>query len=262
MINLAANLSFLYQDVPFLERFEQAAGDGFRSVEYLFPYDYAPDILAAQLDRYDLEQALFNLSPGNWETGERGLAALPGRQEEFQASVNTALKYAKELSCSRLHVMSGLRDAGYRFEDQLACYTENLKIAAAMAKADNVTLLIEPINTKDIPSYFLCDFEQALTVIEDVAADNLKLQFDIYHCQRLMGDVVHNLHRYLPVTGHIQIANPPDRHEPSEGELNFSYILDYLDHNYEGWIGCEYKPKTEGSAHLEWAAAYLKKNQG
>lgn len=260
MIKLAANLSFLYQDVPFLDRFELAARDGFQSVEYLFPYEYAPDILAPQLDEFGLEQALFNLPPGNWETGERGLASLPSRQDEFYASVKTALEYAKELSCSLLHVMSGLRETRYNLEDQRVCYTENLKTAAAMAKAQNVTLLIEPINTKDIPGYFLCDFEQALRVIKDVAADNLKLQFDIYHCQRIMGDVVHNLRRYLPVTGHIQIANPPDRHEPSEGELNFDFILDYLDHNYNGWIGCEYRPKAKGNAHLGWATAYLKKN--
>lgn len=262
MINLAANLSFLYQDVPFLDRFELAARDGFRGVEYLFPYDHAPQTVKAKLDAFGLTQVLFNLPPGDWASGERGLTALPGRQDEFLTSVELALNYAKILNCSRLHVMSGLQSTAHSLEDQLACYIENLKIVAAMAKAQAITVLIEPINTKDIPGYFLCDFEMAQNVIEDVGADNLRLQFDIYHCQRIMGDVIHNLHRYLPLTSHIQIANPPARNEPSKGELNFDYIFDFLSQNYEGWVGCEYKPSTDGPASLSWAAPYLEKNQG
>lgn len=261
MIKLAANLSFLYQDVPFLERFEKAADDGFKGVEYLFPYDHAPQIIADKLAAHGLQQILFNTVPGNWDAGDRGLAAQAGRQEEFHGAVQTALTYAKSLGCQRLHVMSGLQDNSIGFSKQLSGYISNLTEAAKLAAAENITLMIEPINSIDMPGYFLNDFSLAAEVIQQINSPSLRLQFDIYHCQRICGDVIGHLQKYLPLIQHIQIANPPHRNEPSLGELNYPYIFDFLEKEYDGWIGCEYKPSTKGAQSLQWAQPYLQKNQ-
>ncbi|WP_025898459.1 2-oxo-tetronate isomerase [Sneathiella glossodoripedis] len=262
MINLAANLSFLYQNVPFLDRFKLAANDGFRYVEYLFPYDCRAQDIKAALTENQLTQALFNLPPGNWENGDRGLASLPHRQNEFTESVLLALEFAKVLDCKKLHVMSGIRQYESARQAQLECYINNLRNACQLASKADVTLLIEPINSKDMPHYFLDSFDLARNVINEVNEPNLKLQFDIYHCQRIMGDILVHLEDYLPLIGHIQIANPPHRTEPSLGELNYKPIFEFLDKNYGGVIGCEYKPSTDQGTHLDWARPYLKKNQG
>lgn len=261
MIKLAANLSFLYQDVPFLDRFEKAASDGFQGVEYLFPYDHAPQIIADKLAAHGLQQILFNAPPGNWEAGDRGLAALPGKQDTFRAAVQTALSYAKNLGCQKLHVMSGLRDNGISFSEQLSCYIKNLGDAAKLAADEGMILLIEPINGIDMPGYFLNDFSLAADVIQQIDSPALQLQFDIYHCQRICGNVIGHLKEYLPLIRHIQIANPPHRNEPSLGELNYPYIFEFLENEYDGWIGCEYKPSSTGAQSLLWAQPYLQKNQ-
>jgi len=261
MIKLAANLSFLYQDVPFLDRFECAARDGFQGVEYLFPYDYAPQLIADKLATYDLQQVLFNVAPGNWDAGERGLAALDGRQGAFRSALQTALDYAQILDCKKLHVMSGLRDSALSPAGQLSLYIKNLRDAARLAADADITLLIEPINGIDMPGYFLNDFSLAADVIKQIDSPYLQLQFDIYHCQRICGDVIGHLQEYLPLTRHIQIANPPHRNEPSLGELNYPYIFEFLAYEYDGWIGCEYKPSTNTAQSLLWAQPYLQKNQ-
>ena len=261
MIKLAANLSFLYQDVPFLDRFEYAARDGFKGVEYLFPYDHTPQLISDKLAANNLQQILFNAPPGNWAAGDRGLSAKPGAQEAFREAVHTALHYAKTVGCQRLHVMSGLRDHSLSFEDQRALYINNLTDAAKLAAKQDVTLLIEPINTIDMPGYFLNDFNLAADIITQINSPHLKLQFDIYHCQRICGDVIAHLKQFLPLIGHIQIANPPHRNEPSMGELNYPYIFEFLENNDDGWIGCEYKPSQIGPESLLWAQPYLQKNQ-
>jgi hydroxypyruvate isomerase len=262
MIKLAANLSFLYQETPFMERFERAALDGFEYVEYLFPYAYEPEVIAAALKRHNLTQALFNLSAGNWQNGERGFAALPDKQDQFFESLEIGITYAKALECKHLHVMSGIISDDFSADAQMQCYTENLMGAADLAAKEGITLLIEPINPKDMPGYFMNSFDLARQIIAKIDNSNLKLQFDIYHCQRMMGDVITHLTEYLPLIGHIQIANPPHRHEPSNGELNYAPIFELLDQQYDGVIGCEYKPSTKTGDHLNWAQGYLQKNQG
>nr|WP_206378239.1 TIM barrel protein [Sneathiella limimaris] len=247
----------MFQEVAFLERFRAAATVGFQGVEYLFPYEYTAKQLHTLLEDFNLQQALFNLYPGEWSQGERGLAALPNREDEFKSSVEQALEYASHLKCSKLHVMSGLKLDQVSTELQLETYMKNLLWAADQAKNHNVTLLIEPINPFDMPGYFLSDFAQAKSILEDINHPNLAMQFDIYHCQRLQGNIVSTLIDYLPLIGHIQIANPPGRHEPGKGELNFDFILNWLSTQYDGWVGCEYTPSAVTTDCLSWAEPYL-----
>ncbi len=258
MIKPAANLSFLYTEVPFLERFALAAKDGFKAVEYLFPYEYPERDLAALLEDNNLTQALFNLYPGNWDEGERGLASLPGRQEEFQESVFQALTYAEALHCTQLHVMAGLKSSDASMEEQTAIYTDNLLWVAKQAAPLGITLTIEPINSIDMLGYFLDDFDQAAKIVSDVNSPNLRLQFDFYHCHRIYGTVLDRLKKFLPLTSHIQIASPPLRSEPGTGELEHLPLFDYLEGaKYEGFVGCEYKPLNDTHSSLKWAAPYL-----
>ena len=260
MIRLAANLSMLFTEHDFLDRFAAAAKTGFRGVEYLFPYAYAPRELRAALDDNGLEQVLFNLPPGNWEAGERGLASLPGREAEFRDSVSEALRYAEALDCPRLHAMAGLlpadADEATR-EAHLATYIDNLRHATAeLSKAGRI-LLIEPINTHDMPGFFLNRQAQAREVLERVGADNLRIQFDVYHCQMTEGNLFANLETQFPSLGHVQIAGVPGRHEPDVGEVNYPAVLERLAGlGYDGWVGCEYKPAAETAAGLGWGAAY------
>ncbi|MBT2300873.1 hydroxypyruvate isomerase family protein [Variovorax paradoxus] len=255
MPRFAANLSMLYPEFDFLDRFEAAAKDGFEAVEYLFPYPYERRELAARLAANGLQQVLFNGPPGDWDRGERGLACLPGREAEFREGVLKALDYADALACPRVHVMAGLVPEGTEREAVQPVYIENLRWAAAEAAKAGRDLLIEPINTRDIPRFFLNRQDHAHEIVEVVAAPNLKVQMDLYHCQIVEGDVAMKIRKYLPTgrVGHFQIAGVPERHEPDIGELNHPYLFDVIDEvsaqcGWEGWVGCEYRPRRGAAA--------------
>jgi len=260
MIRLAANLSMMFTEHAFLDRFEAAASAGFRAVEYLFPYAFEADELRRRLDAHGLSQALFNLPPGDWEAGERGLACLPGREEEFRQSVDLALSYAARLDCPRLHAMAGLLPDGAdaaTIQAHQDTYVRNLRFAAAACAKAGKTLLIEPINGRDMPGFFLSGQAQARAIVERVGADNLKVQFDLYHCQIVEGDLIRTLEAQFAHIGHVQIAGVPQRHEPDRGEVNYGAVLRRLDElGYDGWVGCEYRPAGETRAGLGWAKAY------
>ncbi len=257
MPKLAANLSMLFTEVPFLERFAAAARAGFKGVVFLFPYDHAPADLAAALRDNGLEQVLFNLPPGDWEAGERGLAALPGRGAEFRAGLEHALPYAQALNCRQVHMMAGIPLEG---ADRLAgqdAYVANLRAAAAFFAPHGVSVLLEPINSRDIPGYFLNHQGQAVALLETVAAANTGLQMDFYHCQIVDGDLATRLRANFRHIRHVQIAGVPERHEPDRGEVNYPYLFDLLDEiGYDGWIGCEYRPAGDTLAGLGWARSY------
>tara|TARA_R110002020_G_scaffold6689_13_gene28417 strand:- start:2619 stop:3395 length:777 start_codon:yes stop_codon:yes gene_type:complete len=251
MPRLAANLSMMFAEHPFLDRFEAAAAAGFGAVEFLFPYDYPAAEIAARRSAACVEQALFNMPPGDWERGERGLAALPERRPDFRQSVRTALDYAAVIGAPRLHMMAGLADPAN--PDHRAAYRDSLAFAADAAAEQGVTVLIEPINGRDMPGYFLNDFDYAAELITDLGRDNIRLQFDIYHRQILCGDVLRGLEELLPLIGHVQIASVPHRHEPGSGELDDFRILAALDAlGYRGFVGCEYRPKGATLEGLGW----------
>jgi hydroxypyruvate isomerase len=253
MPRFAANLSMLYPQHAFLDRFAAARADGFDAVEYLFPYDYSAADLKQRLDDNGLVQALFNAPPGDWAKGERGIASLPGRESEFRAGFDKALEYAVVLGNSRVHVMAGLLPSEADRARHHAVYLENLTYAAAQAAKADVTVLLEPINTRDMPGFFLNRQDQAQGICREVGAANIKVQFDCYHCQIVEGDLAVKLRRDMAGIGHIQIAGVPDRHEPDLGELNFPYLFTLIDElGYDGWIGCEYRPKGDTSEGLAW----------
>lgn len=252
MPKFAANLSFMFTEVPFLDRFERAAAAGFKAVEYLFPYDFPAEDLKSRLEANGLSQALFNLPPGDWENGERGLAALPGRESDFEQALKSALKYAEATGCKLLHAMPGLSHHGA----DRAVYIANLKKAARMAGDHGVTIIIEPINTRDIPGFFLNTTSDARAVIYEVASSNIGLQFDLYHRQIQEGDVARAIREYASLTRHYQIASPPDRGEPDDGEMNYKYLFKCIDETgFDGWVGCEYKPRGKTEDGLGWAEA-------
>jgi hydroxypyruvate isomerase len=255
MPRFAANLSMMYTEHAFPDRFEAAARDGFKAVEYLFPYEFPAAELAARLQAHDLRQVLFNAPPGDWQAGERGLACQPGREEEFRTGVLDALKYADALRCPRIHLMAGLAPAGVERADLRKTYVANLDWAARQAALHDVEVLIEPINPRDIPGFFLNRQDDAHGVLAEVGAKNLKVQMDLYHCQIVEGDLGMKLRQYLPTgrVGHVQIAGVPQRHEPDVGEVNFPYLFELIDEiGFDGWIGCEYRPKAGTSAGLGW----------
>ena len=256
MPRLAANLSFLYNEHPFLERFGAAAKDGFRGVEYLFPYEHPALELRARLEEHGLTQALFNAPPGDWVKGERGTASLPGREDEFRRSIDEALEYARVLGNKRLHVMAGLIAAGEDRGRHRAVYVANLAHAARQAASLGITVVIEPINTRDIPGFFLNRQDEAHAVRDDVGAANLKVQMDLYHCQIVEGDLAMKVKQYMPGVGHMQIAGVPERHEPDLGEINYPYLFTVIDElGYDGWIGCEYRPAGRTEDGLGWLPA-------
>jgi hydroxypyruvate isomerase len=253
----AANLSFVFQEVGFLERFAMAAGCGFKGVEYLSPYEHPPEIIAEQLNRHGLEQALFNMPPGDWAAGERGIAALPGREQEFRDGVETALTYAKATNCRLVHAMAGLVPEGSDRAAAQRAYVANLRHAAERLAPESVTVVIEPINNRDIPGYYLNTTTQAMRVIDAVGHPNLKLQLDLYHVQIMEGDLAHRIRALAGHYPHVQIAGNPGRHEPDVGEINYPFLFDLFDElGYSGWIGCEYRPKGETRAGLGWARRY------
>ena len=250
MPRFAANLSMLYNEHEFLDRFAAAAQDGFKAVEYLFPYAFAAHELKQRLSDNGLQQVLFNAPPGDWDAGERGLACLPGREHEFQSGFLKALEYAEVLSCPRIHVMAGLtsQDAD-KATLASTTYIQNITWAAAEAAKSDRDVLIEPINTRDMPGFFLNYQEQAHHIVQQIGASNVKVQMDLYHCQIMEGDLASKIRHYLPTgrVGHFQIAGVPMRHEPDLGEINHPYLFDVIDEvsvtcGWEGWIGCEYRP--------------------
>jgi hydroxypyruvate isomerase len=249
MPQFAANLSMLYPELPFLDRFEAAARDGFAGVEYLFPYEYDAGELAARLAANGLQQVLFNAPPGEAARNERGLASLPGREAEFREGIAQALRYAERLRCPRIHAMAGLVPDGADRSAHRRVYVDNLRWAAGEARARQVDLLIEPINTRDIPGYFLNRQADAHALLDEIGAANVKVQMDLYHCQIVEGDVAMKIREYLPTgrVGHFQVAGVPQRHEPDVGELNCDYLFGVIDEvsaacGWQGWIGCEYRP--------------------
>jgi hydroxypyruvate isomerase len=256
MPKFAANLSMLYPELDFLDRFAVAAADGFKAVEFLFPYAYDANVLAAKLKENGLQQVLFNAPPGDWEKNERGMACLPGRVDEFRASITTALRYADALNCPRIHVMAGLVPAGTTREALRNTYVSNLRYAAAEAAKQGVNLMIEPINTRDIPGFFLNRQDDAHALVEEIGAPNVQVQFDLYHCQIVEGDVAMKIRKYLPTgrVGHFQIAGVPERHEPDVGEMNYPYLFKVIDEvsaqcGWDGWLGCEYRPARGAAAN-------------
>jgi len=264
MPRFAANLTMLYNEHAFLDRFAAAAADGFQGVEYLFPYAFPAQEIAQRLRDQGLQQVLFNAPPGDWEAGERGLACLPGRQAEFRTGVTQALDYAQALDCPRIHVMAGLAPAGVERAALQAVYEDNLAWAAEQARAAGCEVLIEPINPRDMPGFFLNRQDEAHRIVQAIQAPNLKVQFDLYHCQIVEGDVAMKIRQYLPTgrVGHFQIAGVPMRHEPDLGELNHGYLFGVIDEvaadcGWSGWVGCEYRPARGSvagatSAGLGW----------
>ncbi len=258
MPKFAANLTMMYTEHAFLDRFAAAAKDGFKGVEFMFPYDFAVGDIKKRLDDNGLELALFNAAPGNVQANERGLASLPGREAEFKAGIAQALEYAAVLGNTRLHVMAGLLPAGADRARHREVYVKNIAHAAHAAKALGVTVVIEPINTRDIPGFFLNRQDEAHAVCRETGADNAKVQMDFYHCQIVEGDITRTYERFQAGIGHTQIAGVPDRHEPDLGEVNFPHIFDLLDRTgYSGWVGCEYRPRAGTSAGLKWLAPYV-----
>ncbi|SFB33864.1 hydroxypyruvate isomerase [Collimonas sp. OK607] len=262
MPRFAANLTMMYNEHAFLDRFSAAAKDGFKGVEFLFPYEYAAAELQTRLQDNGLTQALFNAPPGDWAAGERGIASLPGREDEFKRSVATGLEYAQVLGNNKLHVMAGLIQPQQDRARHRAVYLENLAYAAAEAAAHGVTIVIEPINTRDIPCFFLNRQDDAQAICAEVGARNLQVQFDLYHCQIVEGDLAVKLKRDMvrpqAGIGHIQIAGVPERHEPDIGEINYPYLFELIDAlGYQGWIGCEYRPRGATSEGLGWLKPWL-----
>jgi len=257
MPKLAANLSMLFQELPFLDRFEAAAKAGFRGVEFLFPYEHPAHELADRLRRFDLTLVLFNLPPGNWAAGERGMAAIPGREREFEKTLDSAIEYAGLLGCPQVHAMAGILPRGVPPQAWELTYVQNLRTAAARLAAHGVRLLIEPLNVRDMSGYFLTTAEQARHIIQLVGGDNLFLQMDLYHAQIMGGDLAERTRTHWPLIRHFQIAGVPGRHEPDVGEIHYPYLFDLIDGlGYEGWIGCEYRPRGDTRAGLGWARRY------
>ncbi|HVX74646.1 MAG TPA: 2-oxo-tetronate isomerase [Bradyrhizobium sp.] len=255
MPKFAANLTMLFNELPFLDRFAAAKAAGFSGVEFLFPYDYEKVALREKLDRYGLVQVLHNLPAGNWAAGERGIAVLPDRIAEFRAGVEQAIDYAKALDCRQLNCLAGIAPDGADTGTLHRVFVDNLRFAAGALAKHNIRLLIEPINTRDIPGFFLSRTQQAQDLIAEVGSDNLFIQYDIYHMQVMEGDLAPTIRKHLGRIAHIQLADNPGRNEPGTGEINFPYLFRHLDEiGYAGWIGCEYKPKTTTDESLAWLA--------
>ena len=256
MPRFAANVSFLFNEVPFLERFAEAAHAGFRAIECTFPYEVSAREIAEQLKEHRLELALFNAPPGDWAAGERGTGCLPGREHDFAASFVTALRYAQTTRCTRVHAMAGLvpadADDAQRARAR-STFIRNLRFACSEAHPLGITVLIEPLNPRDMPNYLLTRQDDAHAIRTEVGASNLKVQMDLYHAQIVEGDLSERIRHWLPQVGHIQIAGVPGRHEPDIGEINYAWIFKLLDElKYDGWIGCEYKPLESTAAGLTW----------
>ena len=253
MPRLAANLSMMFNEVPFLDRFAAAAAQGFKGVDFLFPYDFPAAEIRKRLDDNGLAQVLFNMPPGDWAGGERGLASLPGRQGEFRDGVKRALDYAAALDCPLLHCMAGIPAAGVPFGTAAALYAQNVAWAAEHAAAAGRRLCLEPINHRDMPGFHLNTMAQAAAVIAAIGAEKVGLQFDIYHCQITEGDITRRMEHHMPIIAHMQLADVPARNEPGTGEIGWPYVFRRIDElGYQGWIGCEYRPAGDTVAGLAW----------
>jgi hydroxypyruvate isomerase len=256
----SANLSFLYQDLPFLDRFDAAAKDGFGAVEYLGPYAEPKERVAVALKSSGLKQALFNVPSGDWAAGERGIACLPDRVEEFRTGVSQAIDYAQALACLQLNVIAGLAPPGADPGDLEKVLVENLKFAALRCADAGIRLLIEPINLNDIPRFFLSTTDHAEQILHKVGSDNLYIQYDFYHMQIMQGDLIATFARLQDRIAHVQVADNPGRREPGTGEINYPFIFAELDRlGYDGWVGCEYKPSSGTSESLGWMKPYRKR---
>jgi hydroxypyruvate isomerase len=257
MPRFAANLTMLFNEVPFLDRFEKAASNGFQAVEFLFPYPYPVQELKARLQAHNLKLVLHNLPAGDWDAGDRGIACDPARVEEFRSGVPKAIEYATQLGVPQVNCLAGKAPAGASSQQLHDTLVANLKFAAAELKKAGLKLLTEPINTFDIPGFYLNHTEQALRIHDEVGADNLFLQHDLYHMQRMEGELAATLKKHLGRIAHIQIADNPGRNEPGTGEINYKYLFRLLDElGYSGWVGCEYKPATTTEAGLGWRATH------
>ncbi len=257
MPRLAANLSMMFNEVPFLDRFGQARDAQFDGVEFLFPYDFPAGDIRRRLDDHGLTLALFNMPPGNWAAGERGLASLPGRAGEFRDGVKRALDYAGALGVHLIHCMAGIVPPGVSPVTAGSVYAANLAWAGEQALAAGVRLVIEPINHRDMPGYFLHTQAQGAAVVEAIGRDRLGLQFDVYHCQITEGDVTRRMAEFLPVIAHMQIADVPARNEPGTGEIGWEYVFRQMDElGYRGWVGCEYRPAAGTVDGLRWRERY------
>ncbi len=247
----------LYAEHPFLDRFAAAAADGFRAVEYLGPYDHPPEEVAQALDRAGLEQALFNLPSGDWAGGERGLGGLPGREGEFRAGVENAIRYAQALGCGQVNCLAGIAPAGAETAHE-AVLVENLKFAADRLGEAGLRLLLEPINTRDIPGFLVTGTDQALRIMDAVGSGNLWLQYDFYHMQIMQGDLWSTFERLRDRIAHVQVADNPGRNEPGTGEINYEFLLGRLDASgYAGFVGCEYRPRAGTSEGLGWIRSWM-----
>lgn len=274
MLRFAANLSLMYPDLPFLERFGAAATDGFQGVEYLFPYAWEAEVLTRQLRTYGLQQVLFNTPPAGqrqndmvsaWDRGERGTACLPGREAEFRAGIEIALEYAQTLGCTRVHAMVGVRPETVSVEQADATLIANLQWAAPLAAQAGVALLIEPINPRNVPGFHVQRQEHAHAIVKAVDSPLVQVQMDLFHCQRVQGDVMHHISTWLPTgrVGHLQLADPPSRHEPGTGELHWPHVLQHLERvaaqcEWSGWIGCEYNPLDTSTGGTSRGLGWLK----
>ena len=257
MPRFAANLSMMFNEVPFLDRFALAAKAGFKGVEFLFPYDHPAAEIAQRLKDNGLQQVLFNAPAGDFAKGERGMAAIPGKQAAFRDSIKIALEYAATLACPRLHIMAGLKPEGVAHDTLTAVYGANLAYAAEECAKLGVKPIIEPINHRDIPGFFLNTTDQAAAIIAAIGPEKLGMQFDLYHCQITEGDVVKRVEKHLPLIAHMQVADTPGRHEPGTGEVNWPFVFKTIDAlGFRGWIGCEYRPAGETLAGLSWFAPY------
>ena len=258
MPKFCANLTMLWNELDFTDRFGAAAKAGFKGVEYLFPYDHDKNRLAGLLQQHKLEQVLHNLPAGNWAAGERGIGCHPRRIEEFKDGVGRAIEYAQALGCKQLNCLAGIRPTNLDPIKARETFIMNLQFAASWLKSAGIRLLIEPINTRDIPGFFLTNTRQALDIITAAGSDNLFLQYDIYHMQVMEGDLAATIERNLKLIPHMQLADNPGRHEPGTGEINYDFLFGHIDRiGYQGWIGCEYKPLTTTDAGLGWVKPYL-----
>jgi hydroxypyruvate isomerase len=253
----AANLSMMFTELPFLERFGAAARSGFRGVEFLFPYEFTIAQIKERLETHELQMVLFNMPPGDWAAGDRGLACDPARIGQCQDGVFRAIEYATALGCGQVHLMAGLRPRGVGDEAMRETYIANLRFCGKALADHGLRLMMEAINTRDVPGFYLTTSRQAFDLMHDANVPNLFFQFDAYHMQIMEGDLATTLKKRLDRIGHIQVANPPNRHEPDNGEINYPFLFDWLDTiGYEGWIGCEYRPAGKTEDGLSWFATY------
>jgi hydroxypyruvate isomerase len=258
MPKLCANLSLLYTELDFMDRFPAAAKSGFKGVEYLFPYAYPKDQLAEALARNKLVQVLHNMPAGDWAKGDRGMACQPGREGEFQDGVGKAIEYASALGCKQLNCLAGLAPQGVAPDKVRATFVANLRFAAERTKAAGIRLVTEPVNNRDVPGFYLNRSQQALEIMDEVGSDNLWLQYDIYHMQIMEGNLARTIETNLARINHMQLADNPGRHEPGTGEINYPFLFDWIDRiGYPGWIGCEYNPQAGTVPGLAWAKPYL-----